>query len=323
MIDLHAHIVLDVMGRAGPYGPELTTAPDGRPLFRVGDYELHGVRYRGSAFMDLDVRLAGMDEHGIELQVLSPNPITYFHHIEAEFATEFCRWHNDAMAETVARRPDRLRGFAQVPIQSPSAAVSEMRRAVTDLGLVGPYIGTESVYALDAPEMDEFYAAAVALDVPVFIHPAPHGIDSPLADPRVRRFDLDLYLGFLYEETMAVASLIYGGVLDRHPALDVCISHGGGASMWLRGRMAIAARNRPWSPEVLRADGAFEERLRRLFFDNHLADPIAFQALIDVVGPEQVVNGTNFAGWDDVGHHDTHGFSTQFDENARRLLRLG
>ena len=237
--------------------------------------------------MDLDIRLARMDENGIDLQVLSPNPITYFHHIETEVAAEFCHWHNDVMAETVAKRPDRLRGFAEVPIQSPSAAVVEMRRAVTDLGLVGPYIGTESVYALDAPEMDEFYAAAVELDVPVFIHPAPHGIDSPLADPRIRRFDLDLYLGFLYEETIAVASLIYGGVLDRHPALDVCISHGGGASIWLRGRMALAARNRPWSPEGLKVEGAYEDQLRRLYFDNHLDDPVAFQALIDVVGPEQ------------------------------------
>lgn len=88
-IDIHAHIVLEeTLGAAGVHGPELTTGCDGRPLFRVGGYKLHGVRYRGGPFMDVDLRVAAMDEAGIDFQVVSPNPLTYFHFIDSSSARD-------------------------------------------------------------------------------------------------------------------------------------------------------------------------------------------------------------------------------------------
>src|SRR6185295_9705242 len=71
---------------AGAAGPELGASPDGTPFYRVGDYYLHGVKYAGSPFMDVDVRLAAMDAAGIDVQVLSPNPITYFNALPAAWA---------------------------------------------------------------------------------------------------------------------------------------------------------------------------------------------------------------------------------------------
>ena len=72
-IDVHAHAVLEqTMGAAGSYGPEL--GYEEKPRFRVGNYELHGVRYRGSPFMEVDLRIAAMDRAGIDFQLLSPNP---------------------------------------------------------------------------------------------------------------------------------------------------------------------------------------------------------------------------------------------------------
>jgi aminocarboxymuconate-semialdehyde decarboxylase len=77
VIDVHAHAVLALTeGAAGAAGPELGASPDGTPFYRVGDYYLHGVKYAGSPFMDVDVRLAAMDAAGIDLQVLSPHPFT-------------------------------------------------------------------------------------------------------------------------------------------------------------------------------------------------------------------------------------------------------
>ena len=227
MIDLHAHVVLEsVLGAAGNLGPELDDGDDatGRlPCFRVGSYTLFGVRYRGSAFMDLDRRLAAMDAAGIDVQVLSPNPLTYFSHVEPELAAGFCRRHNDELAALVTRAPDRLRGFAQLPMQDPARAAAELERAVRELGLVAPYLGTDLGRPLDDPAFDEVWASCVALDVPAFLHPAPDGIDRPRRDERLARFDGDLWLGFLYEETLAVSALVLGGVLDRHPELDVCV----------------------------------------------------------------------------------------------------
>jgi aminocarboxymuconate-semialdehyde decarboxylase len=328
MIDVHAHVVLEsVLGAAGPFGPELDDGDEatGRPpCFSVGDYRLVGVQYRGTPFMDLDARIRAMDDLGIDLQVLSPNPLTYFSHVDAAWAGAFCRRHNDELAALVGRRPDRLRGFAQLPMQDPVLASNELRRCVNELGLLAPYLGTDLGRPLDDPALDAIWSACVDLDVPVFFHPAPDGIGRPRRDERLARFDGDLWLGFMYEETLAVATLVLGGVLDRFPTLDVCISHGGGATSWLAERMEHAARTRPWGPSELRDEGAVWQRLRRVWWDAHVGGPRALDALRRAFGSDRVVAGTNLAGWDqsrDPTYADDALRST-VDANARRLLRL-
>ncbi len=318
-IDVHAHAVLEqTLGAAGEYGPEL--GYEERPRFRVGSYELHGVRYRGSPFMDIDLRLAAMDRAGIDFQVLSPNPLTYFHFIDANTAADFCRVHNDALAAAIAPHPGRLAAFAAVPMQDIDAAIAETRRAVTELGMLGPYIGTDFGRRLNDAALDLFYATLVELDVPLFIHPAPAGIDGPVGDTNLRQFDLDIIIGFAAQETIAVATLIYGGVLERHPDLDVCISHGGGATGYLFGRMASAARKRPWASEALRQDGAFEALLQRLWFDIHVHAEDSLDLLQQHVNPAHLVFGTNFAGWDQQPG-DLRADAAPYADNARRLLR--
>ena len=323
VIDVHAHAVLaETMGAAGRFGPEIGAHADGMPWFRVGEYRLDGVRYVGSPFMDADLRIRRMDEAGIDFQILSPNPLTYFHFIDAPDAIRFCRTHNDVLARVVAPRKDRLAGFAALPMQDAGAAVEELHRAVRELGMLGGYIGTDLPRPLDDPAHDALYRACVALDVPLFVHPGPAGIDGPAGDARLKRFDLDVVIGFAAQETIAVASLIYGGVLDRHPRLDVCLSHGGGSSAYLLGRLARAARKRPWSPGELRPEGAFEERYRRFWFDTHLNSPRSEEFFIATVGRERLVYGTNFVGWDAPDADSAHKPEPHLAENARRLLRV-
>jgi len=275
-----------------------------------------------------------MDEAGIDVAVLSPNPLTYFGHIEPLLAADFARWHNDELSTVVAGHPDRLRGFAQLPMQQIDLAIDELRRAAGDLGLLAPYIGTDyptivgamaCPIGIDDPSWDPFYEACTELDVPVFFHPAPPGIDGPLPDPRVRRFDADLWLSFAYEETLAVASLVFGGVLERHPTLDVCISHGGGAVPQLAERMAHAGATRPWAPDHLRGrPDAFRIQLHRLWWDCHVGGPAALVALRALVGDDRLVAGTNFAGWDaDIDPcHGDGALATALVANTLRLLRL-
>jgi len=320
MIDVHAHTVLPgVMGCAGEYGPELGIGPEGRPRFRVGSYVLDGVDYRGTPFMDPDVRLRLNDHLGIDVQMLSPNPITYFHHIEPEVATGFCRWHNDELAALVAGHPDRFLGAAQLPMQDVDAAVVEFRRAVGDLGLVSAYVGTDFGIDFDDERLDPFWAAAVELDVPVFIHPAPWGIDGPLRDERIRKYDLDLSVGFMFEETLAMAHLIYGGVLDRHPGLDICMSHGGGACAYMLGRLEHQGRTRPWA---VGNPIDFQGTMQRMWFDNHVHDDDSLVLLERKVGRDRLVVGTNLAGWDSPKEPAEIPFVDAYDDNARRLLRL-
>ena len=318
-IDVHAHAVLEeTMGAAGAYGPEL--GREDKPRFRVGDYELHGVRYRGSAFMDVALRLAAMDRAGIDYQLLSPNPLTYFHFIEPPLARDFCRVHNNALAAAISAHRDRLAACAAVPMQDIGFAIEETQRAVRELGMVGPYIGTDFGRPLDSSALDPFYEALVALDVPLFIHPAPAGIDGPAGDANLRRYDLDIIIGFCAQETIAVCTLIYGGVLERHPKLDVCLSHGGGATGYLFGRMASAARKRPWARDSLREDGAFEALLHRLWFDVHVHAEESVELLKTRVNRERLLFGTNFAGWDQQPG-DMRAEARPYADNARRLLR--
>lgn len=322
-IDVHAHAVLaETMLQAGAYGPEIGYMADGTPWFRVGDYRLEGVRYEGSPFMNVRLRLEQMDRTGIDFQILSPNPLTYFHFIESDVAAAFCRAHNDALSQLVSTHPIRLAAFAALPMQDISAACEELERAVRDLGMLGAYIGTDFGRPLNSPDLDLFYEKLVSLDVPLFIHPAPAGIDGPPGDPNLKQFDLELLCGFPAQETIAVATLIYGGVLHRHPKLDICISHAGGAVASLIGRLNQACVKRAWMPEELRHDGAFEETLSRLWFDTHVHDARVLAFIADIIGTERLVLGTNFAGWDQHAICAHESKAAAYGNNARSLLHV-
>jgi len=164
----------------------------------------------------------------------------------------------------------------------------------------------------------------VALDVPLFLHPAPPATDQFPVDERLARWDLEIMLGFSHQETAAAATLVLGGVLDRHPELDVCLSHGGGAIAFVAGRLSQAVRKRAWAPTELTAEGAFEQRLRKLWCDTHVHDERSLALLLEVVGTERLVYGSNFAGWDQVSDCRAEAAAIDADlaGNARRLLRL-
>ncbi len=314
VVDLHAHVVLaDAFGTAGTYGPEHRDDADGVESFRVGDYTMKPIPYRGSVFMELDRRLVEMDRIGIDRQMLSPNPLTFFGGVEPAPAIAFARATNDAMAALVARCPDRLFGSAQLPMQDPAAAVSELERAVGDLGLVAAYIGTDYGMTLDDRRFDDLYRRLVQLDVPLFVHGVTNDGRGPVGDARLRRFGLDLIVGYTYEETLAAASLVLGGVLDRHPELDVCLSHGGGAIAFLAQRFDSMAKFRG-------ADSDLAASLRRLWFDSHLEPGPARDLVVDTVGLDRMVYGTNFGGWDTPSSTDA--FDASLTPNAHRLLRL-
>jgi aminocarboxymuconate-semialdehyde decarboxylase len=310
-IDVHAHILFpELMGLAGAAGPEMGVA-DGASFFRSGDYVLRGVKFVGSPFSDVTARLALMDKLGLDHQILSPNPLTYFYALPAADAVRFCRAQNDLTAATLATHPLRFSGFAQLPVQDVDAAIAELERAVTSLRLVGSYLGSQfGEMELADPKLDPLWAAHAALDVPVVIHPAPVNIELPLARQHAaRRWDLDLVIGFGHDETTAVAQLLYGGVLDRHPALRVHIPHGGGTAPYLKGRMHTALQRRPWAKGLLKRD--FAELWAQLSFDCLVGTQEAMRFLIDSEGANRVMLGANFAGWD------------QEDDIAARVTALG
>ncbi|MGA1104976.1 MAG: amidohydrolase family protein, partial [Pseudomonadales bacterium] len=196
IIDLHAHVVLEAgFGQAGHFGPELAKDADGVPFFRIGQYQMKPMEYRGTVFMEIDQRLERMAKMGIDQQLLSPNPLTMFHHIPAEVANRFCQIHNDAMAEIVSAHPNTFFGAACLPMQAPDLAIKELERATQELGLIAAYTGTDFPVTLDDRSLDEFYSALTSLDVPLFMHPASSGGDAGPLDARLNRFNLSILLG--------------------------------------------------------------------------------------------------------------------------------
>lgn len=321
VIDCHAHVRIEVdMGSQWQHGPEYGVDDKGQPWYRVGNYRLKGVKHTRSPFTDPQLRIEAMDAAGIDFQLLSPSPLTYFHFIDRSQAIDYCRQWNDALAQICQRHGDRLAGLATLPMQDPAAAAAELSRAVNQLGLVGGAIGTDFGTSMESSDVDVLYEVACEEDVPLFVHGVPAGIDGPPGDPNLRRFDLDVVCGFAAQITIAVATLVYGGVMRRHPSLKVCVSDGGGATPFLAGRMRQAALKRPWAPEWLREPGAFEKYLRMLWFDTNVGDERSLELLVDVVGTEHLVMGTNFAGWDQQDSIKKGADLPMLADNARRLL---
>jgi len=154
-IDCHAHARIEVdMGPDWQHGPEYGVDDKGQPWYRVGNYRLQGVKHTRSAFTDPELRIEAMDAAGIEFQVLSPSPLTYFHFVEPSQAIDYCRRWNDALAELCQRHSHRLAGLATLPMQDPAAAARELSRAVSELGLLGGAIGTDFGTSMESTEVD-------------------------------------------------------------------------------------------------------------------------------------------------------------------------
>jgi predicted TIM-barrel fold metal-dependent hydrolase len=178
-----------------------------------------------------DIRLADMDEAGIDYSLLSVTGPAVQGEVDPATAVRMAREKNDFLAEGIANHRDRLGGLAAVAIQDAGAAARELERAVTELRFSGVLINGFTDTAdpgralyLDRPEVDEFWAAVEQLDVPVYLHPR-----DPLASQRESYRDQEVLLGsawaFGVETATHALRLITGGVFDRHPGVQVVLGH--------------------------------------------------------------------------------------------------
>jgi aminocarboxymuconate-semialdehyde decarboxylase len=214
VIDCHAHIRIEVdMGPDWKHGPEYGVDSGGKPWYRIGNYRLAGVKHTSSPFTDAELRIQAMAGAGIDFQLLSPSPLTYFHFINDTEGIEYCRRWNDSLSRLIHQYPNKLAGLATLPMQSIEAASAELRRAIQDLGLSGAAIGTDFGMPLDSAELDPLYETLCEVDVPLFIHPGPAGLDGPPGDPNLKRFDLDVVCGFAAQISIFASAMAE----VRHP----------------------------------------------------------------------------------------------------------
>jgi len=290
-IDVHAHIVpvgvVDALvADGGRYGIEIVEQDGRRAALIAG--RVHAGPLRPD-LIDMAPRLESMDAAGVAVQLLSSWIDMTAYALPAEAGARYSRMFNEALAGTAAAQPDRFRSVGTVPLQAPAVAVSELRHAVVGLGMDGVEIATTvDGRDLDDPELEPFWAAAEDLRCLVLIHPY-----ASLAGRGVGRYFLNNLVGNPAESTVALGHLVFGGVLERHPELRVCMVHGGGFApyqlgRWDRGfhrdaRGAAANLTRPPS-----------EWVRGVFHDTVLHSPASLRFLLDVIGAEHVVLGSDY-----------------------------
>ncbi len=232
-------------------------------------------------------RIRAMDEMRVDAHVLSLSPLMHWYELDARAAALMAKEANDDLAEMVASNPVRFAGLAYLPLQNPATAIAELERCVRVHGFVGVMVGSH-VNGLDwdADELFPVLAAARDLGALVFVHPA-HG----RANSFLTRYHLRNLIGNPFETTVAIASMIFGGVLDRLPDLDICFAHGGGYACLGAGRLDQGRQVRAEAQETSNLPSDY---LRRLYFDTLVFSHRALSHLVDVVGAERVVLGSDY-----------------------------
>ncbi len=228
-----------------------------------------------------------MDDSGVEKQILSlTQPMVYWP--DRVNADRLSRTYNDALADAHLSAPDRLFGFATLPMQFPELAMAEARRVATLPGIKGVYLGT----AITDDDLGDrkfwpVYAVLEELGLPVFLHP----LKVLGMTDRLSQYFLSNLLGNPFDTAVAAAHLIFSGVLDAFPALRVALPHGGGALPFLLGRISHG-----WSvrPECVHLDTDPRDYATRFFYDTITHDAASLNFLVEQVGVDRIMMGSDY-----------------------------
>jgi aminocarboxymuconate-semialdehyde decarboxylase len=339
IIDMHAHILTEEMirlmqGVSTTYAPVLSTTdtpyPSGLTTSSQGFRLSFPSRNTGSAWPEgghnVDLRLEDMARTGVDCQALSPFVGTFLYDIPAEVNIEFSKLYNEEFARLKKQHPGTFAPLATVPLQDGQAAADELERAVKELGLHGVATSTSLANSnLDDPNLEPFYAKLNELQVPWFIHPSfgPLGTRAP-------KYYLTNFIGNPLETTIAVAALIFSGLMERYPNIRCWTPHAGGFVPYQFGRLDHGYQ---WRDEP---KGAItrppSEYLGAFLFDIIAHSRPALDYLVKTFGADQVYLGTDYPfdmGLPDplgtvqaIETTDEAGKALISEGNARAALRL-
>lgn len=287
-VDIHAHYfpeaylkLLETEGEAS--GIRLNRSNARGPAIQIGPI-LGGPL--GAGFWDLDVRRKEMDRQRVQVHALSLTfPMVYW--AGSALGVRLARIVNDALSAAHTAFPDRFVGLATLPLQDPPLANKELERAARLPGIRGVYFGTNvNGRELSNPDFLPIWERIDALKLPVFLHPL-----NVIGAQRLAPYYLGNLLGNPFDTAVAAAQLIFGGILDRFPRVNVCLPHAGGALPYLAGRLDRGHKVRAECTHLKRKPSTY---LKRFTYDtiSHAPEPLRY--LIKLVGADRVMIGSDY-----------------------------
>lgn len=290
VIDIHNHFFPrswpDLAARFGtPNWPWIKHTEPGKAEIMVGD---RFFRHIYSACWDPEVRLAEMDRDGVDVQIISATPVLFAYERPAEHALDCARIFNDAALELCTQGRGRLRALCQVPLQDVDAACKELTRCMHagHLGVqIGNHVGDKN---LEDPGIVTFLHHCADEGAAVLVHPW-----DMLAPQRMPSYMMPWTVGMPAETQLAIVAMILGGAFDKLPAnLRICFAHGGGSFAFLLGRLENAWRHHPVAHGI--CEKSPREYLHRFSVDSAVFDAPALQFLVETMGAERVMLGSDY-----------------------------
>ena len=318
-IDIHAHIVPDSLWKAADAkkewhgfrheaGEGLGTIVGGG--MRTG-FTSNKVRFT------VEQRLADMDKQGVDVQVLSIHTPFVGYHLDAKQGLELARDVNDEIAGLVRQQPNRFAGLATLPVQDVKSAIGELERAVTKQGLKGASLDTNvNGKQWDEPEFLPFFKAAEQMGALLFFHPQPQ---NNFLRQRMPRHGLFNSLGVILDDAIVAAILICGGVLEACPSIRICIAHGGGPTCYAMGRLDRGWERMPADKRTPLRPSGYQ---KRLYYDTVMGSEEELRFLIDRVGADRVVLGSDwpFVPWTPGPGGWVEGLKSLTQEEKEKIL---
>ncbi|HVF63977.1 MAG TPA: amidohydrolase family protein [Casimicrobiaceae bacterium] len=287
-IDIHAHvfppITREEAASADERAPWLLDQGGGRGQIMIGDKPFRPVQ---AMLWDAATRLRWMDATGIDVQFVCATPVMFGYAWKTERTTAWSSRMNDRVLEFCSSDPRRLKPLAQVPLQDVGAACREVTHARRS-GHIGVQIGNHvEARGLDDPGICEFLGHCATEEMPVLVHPW-----DMMSDGRMKRWMLPWLVAMPAETQLTIVSLILSGAFERLPrSLALIFAHGGGSFAWLAGRVDNAWRHR----DIVRVDcpNLPSSYCDRFYVDSAIFDPTALALLVERMGADRVMLGTD------------------------------
>jgi len=238
---------------------------------------------------DADVRKDECQVYGVTHQVLSTIPVLFNYWAQPRDALQTAQFLNDHIAKVVAEHPTCYYGLGTLPLQDIDLSITELERCLIELGLKGIEIGSHiNQWNLNAPELYPLWDAAEKLGACIFVHPW-----DMVGKDLMPHYWLPWLVGMPAETSLAICSMILGGVFEKYPRLRVAFAHGGGAFPASFGRIAHGYEVRP---DLVAIDNPIHpsEYLGKFWLDSLVHDTKILKFIIELVGDDKVCMGSDY-----------------------------